>query len=143
MHEVSLSRKSDEKTASLLMVELGYALPTLGSVLEMELLTDQAGKLSLKHRLWVLIKTASLRRFFEYPKSIVLSIILEFYNFQLKLSLLLQFNEVVLMSTYTLMCYFKSLIMVFLRYFLFNLTVGKIFSLENSTLRQVEYLTAY
>ena len=43
VHEVTLSQLSDKKSANMLLVELGYAVPLLGSPLEMDLLTEQAG----------------------------------------------------------------------------------------------------
>ena len=44
IHEITLSQASDAKTANMMMAELEYAVPVLGSALEMELLTDQAGE---------------------------------------------------------------------------------------------------
>lgn len=44
VHEVTVSQRSEEKTANMIMAEIGYAVPVLGSALQMELLTDQAGE---------------------------------------------------------------------------------------------------
>ena len=58
VHEVTLSQSSDEKSANMLIAELGYAVPILGSTLEMEFLTDQAGQYALrKHANSNMLKT--------------------------------------------------------------------------------------
>ena len=41
---------------------------------------------------------------------------------------------IILLNTIDLMCVFLTLVMVFRRYFLFYLTFGKIFSLQNMAL---------